>query len=103
MRAGQESSTRMTEPQEMLAVGAVPLHPGVLDYADAEGKIILFVRDEEEGRSLFMSVQMYGELTRAYEVRWDDWADVVTKMMAKVEMADSNDPFMQLLNMEGNE
>jgi hypothetical protein len=85
---------------EMVAVGAVPIHPGVLDYADANGKIILYVKDEEEGRSLFMSIEMYGELTRAYEVRWDDWANTVSKMLAKVELADSTDPLAELFNME---
>jgi len=54
---------------DMLTVGTVPLHPGVLDYADTDGKIILFVRDQEEGRSLFMAIEMYGELGRMYEVK----------------------------------
>lgn len=82
---------------KMIAVGHVPLHPGVLDYADAKGKIILFVRDDEEGRSLFMSVETYGQISRAYEVRWDDWASIVTKMAGDVIIHDAEDPFNQLL------
>lgn len=82
---------------DMIAVGSIPIHPGVLDYADAEGKIILYVRDEEEGRSVYMSISMYGELSRAYEVRYDDFERVVTKMIGDVVLSNSEDPFAQLL------
>jgi hypothetical protein len=40
---------------------------------------------------------MYGELARMYEVKYDDWADTITRMMGEVIMADSDDPFNQLL------
>lgn len=82
---------------EMIAVGTIPLNPNVLDFADAEGKIILYVRDEEQGRSVYLSVSMYGELTRTYEVRYDDFAEVITRMMGKVTMHNVDDPFAQLL------
>lgn len=82
---------------DMIAVGSIPIHPGVLDYADAEGKIILWVKDEEEGRSLYMSIEMYGELSRAYEVRYDDWERTVAKMIGDVGMHNSDDPFAKLL------
>lgn len=86
---------QMTE--DMLAVGAIPIHPGVLDYSDAEGKVILYVQESDQGQSLFMSISMYGELSRTYEVRYDDFADVVTRMMGQVSIANADDPFAQLL------
>lgn len=82
---------------DMIAVGSIPIHPGVLDYADADGKVVLYVQDAEEGRSLFMSISMYGEFSRTYEVRYDDFAEVVTKMMGEVTMHNADDPFMKLL------
>lgn len=85
----------MTE--EMIAVGSIPIHPGVLDYADAEGKVILWVKDNREGRSVYLSVSMYGEPSRTYEVRYSDFESVVTKMMGDVIMRDVDDPFEQLL------
>jgi hypothetical protein len=87
---------------EMIAVGMVPLHPGVMDYADAKGKIILFVRDDEEGRSLFMSIETYGQISRTYEVRWDDWSHIVTKMAGDVIISDAADPYTALLNGADN-
>lgn len=87
--------------QDMLAVGAIPIHPGVVDYADTDGKIILYVRDEEEGRSCYISIEMYGELSRTYEVRYEDFEAMITKMMIDVAMATDADPFTQLLK-EGN-
>jgi hypothetical protein len=82
---------------DMVAVGTVPIHPGVLDYEDSGGKIILFVRDYDEGRSLFLGVEMYGDMARLYEVRYDDWADVITKMAGDVILADADDPYNRLL------
>ena len=82
---------------DMIAVGRVPLHPGVLDYADAKGHVVLWVKDDEEGRSLFMSINMYDMPTRTYEVRYDDFADVVTRMMGQVTMHNVEDPFAELL------
>lgn len=85
------------EDNDMISVGSIPLNPNVLDYADAEGKIILHVQDTEEGRSLFMSFKLYGEYSRAYEVRYGDFANVVTKIMGEVVMHNVNDPFEELL------
>lgn len=82
---------------DMVAVGTIPLNPGVLDYEDAEGKIILWVKDEEEGRSVYLGIEMYGVVDRAYEVRYDDFENVITKMMGEVIMANANDPFAELL------
>jgi len=82
---------------DMIAVGTIPLNPGVLDYADAEGKVILYVKDEEEGRSVYMSISMYGEPSRTYEVAYNDFEQVVTKMMGEVIMHNTEDPFAQLL------
>lgn len=82
---------------DMIAVGRIALHPGVLDYADADGKVVLYVQDSDEGRSLFMSISMYGEFSRTYEVRYDDFADVVTRMMGQVTLANAEDPFTQLV------
>ena len=81
----------------MISVGSIPLNPNVLDYKDAEGKIILWVKDEEEGRSVYLSIGMYGEVSRTYEVRYDDFADVVTRMMGQVTMHNVEDPFNALL------
>ena len=91
-----EMSDLLTEA-DMITLGTVPIHPGVIDYKDAEGKIILFVRDCDEGRSLFMGVEMYGEISRLYEVQWNDWVPVMTKMMGDVVMHNMDDPFNQLL------
>lgn len=86
----------------MIAVGMVPLNPDVLDFKDAEGKIILYVQDSvDDGRLLFLSISLYGELSRTYEVKWEDWAPTVTKMMGDVVMHNHDDPFAQLLK-EGN-
>lgn len=82
---------------EYISVGAIPIHPGVLDYADTDGKVILYVRDEDEGRSVYMAIAMYGEVSRTYEVRYDDFAEVVTKVMGEVTMYNSEDPFTKLL------
>lgn len=80
-----------------ISVGAIPIHPGVLDYADTDGKIILYVKDEEEGRSVYMAIAMYGEVSRTYEVRYDDFAETVTKVMGEVTIHNSEDPFTLLL------
>ena len=82
---------------DMIATGVIPLNPGVLDYADSDGKVILWVKDEEEGRSVYMSISMYGEMVRTYEVAYADFENVVTKMMGDVIMANMNDPFAELL------
>ena len=87
---------------DMISVGSIPLNPNVLDYKDAEGKIILYVQDSEEGRSLFISMSLYGEFARTYEVRYDDFADVVTRMMGQVTMHNVEDPFNALL-LGGND
>lgn len=85
-----------TEPN-MIAVGSIPIHPGVLDLAGTDGKIILFVHDNDEGRSVRLGVEMYGHLDRLYEVRYEDFENVITKMMGTVIMADAEDPFNALL------
>lgn len=95
------TDSNLMAENNMLAVGSIPIHPGIQDFADAKGKIILYVKDEEEGRSLYLSFEMYGELSRAYEVRYDDFEQVVTKMIGQVGMANSEDPFMTLLESGG--
>ena len=87
----------MLAEAEMISVGTVPIHPGVLDYQDAQGKVILFVRDNDEGRSIYMGVEIYGEISRLYECRWDDWVPVITKMAGDVTMHNHDDVFNQLL------
>ena len=82
---------------DMVSVGRIPIHPGVTDYADANGHVVLWVKDEDEGRSVYMSIEMYGEMTRTYEVRYDDFEGVITRMMGEVTMANANDTFMALL------
>lgn len=82
---------------EMIAVGTIPLNPGMLDYADAEGKVILYVKDELEGRVAYITVSMYGEISRAFAVRYEDFADIATKVMGDVTMHNMTDPFEQLL------
>lgn len=82
---------------DMISVGRIPIHPGVADFADTNGHVVLWVKDEDEGRSLYMTIEMYGEISRAYEVRYDDFADVVTKMMGQVAIHNVEDPFAQLL------
>ncbi len=88
---------------DMISVGRVPIHPGVQDYEDAKGHVVLWVKDEDEGRSLYMSVEMYGNMVRTYEVRYDDFADVVTRMMGEVTMHSANDPFEKLLQGSMND
>ena len=95
--------TDLKTDYDMIAVGAIPIHPGVLDFKDAEGKVVLFVRDEEEGRSVFMGVKMYGEIDRLYEVRYQDFEEIITKMMGEVIMADAEDPYMELLREAEND
>lgn len=82
---------------DMIAVGAIPIHPGVADFADADGRVVLWVKDEEEGRSVYMSISMYGEMSRTYEVRYDDFAETVTKVMGEVVMHNAEDPYALLL------
>lgn len=94
---------QMRAEVDMLSVGTIPLHPGSMEFADSNAKIILFVRDGEDGRSLFLSTELYGQLSRMYEVRYEDWAGVVTKMLAQVELHNSEDPFLALLNGEVND
>lgn len=95
--ATERDWTRMTDEYDMLSVGSVPLNPNVVDFDDADGKVVLYVKDTDEGRSLYLSMSLYGEMSRTYEVRYDDFAEVVTKMMGEVTMANSEDEFMKLL------
>lgn len=85
----------------VITAGTIPLNPNVGDYADAKGKIVLFVQDEDEGRSIYMGIETYGEMPCVYEVRYDDWADIVSRMAADVVMNDADDPFAKLLNQGG--
>lgn len=88
----------MTDDVPMISVGAIPINPNVVDFKDADGKVVLYVQDTADGgRSMFMSVSLYGEFARTYEVRYDDFADVVTKMMGEVALHNAEDPFMKLL------
>lgn len=82
---------------DMIAVGSIPIHPGVVDFQDTEGKVILWVKDEEEGRSVYLGIEMYGVVDRAYEVRYSDFENVITKMMGDVIMHNAEDPFEKLL------
>lgn len=82
---------------DMISVGTIPLNPSVLDYADAEGKIILWVEDGDEGKCVQLGVKMYGVVDRVYSVRYEDFEGVITKMMGEVIMANADDPFAQLL------
>ena len=88
---------QMKAEVDMIAVGTMPLHPSSMDFPDASAKIILFVRDGEDGRSLFLGTELYGEMSRLYEVRYEDWEGTVTKVMAQVGLHNSNDPFTALL------
>ena len=87
---------------DMISVGRIPLHPGLLDYNDAEGHVVLYVRDEEEGRSVYISIERYGEMSRAYEVRFDDFENVITRMLGEGTLANHNDPFAALLTGASN-
>lgn len=89
-----------TTESTMIAVGSIPLNPGMLDLADAEGKIVLWVKDEDEGRSVYLAVEMYGVVDRAYPVAYADFEKVITNVMGKVIMADHEDPFAALLTGE---
>lgn len=89
------------EQVDMITVGTVPLNPAAYTDPDAKGKIVLFVRDGEDGRSAFMGVEMYGQLDRLYEVNYDDWAKTITRMTGDVVMHNHDDPFLKLLNGEG--
>lgn len=82
---------------DMIATGTIPLNPSVLDYADAEGKIILWVEDGDEGLSVQLGVKMYGVVDRVYSVRYEDFEGVITKMMGTVIMTNAENPFAQLL------
>lgn len=82
---------------DMISVGRIPLNPNLMDYEDAKGHVVLWVKDEDEGRSVYMSIEMYGTMTRTYEVRYDDFAEVITRMMGEVTMYNAEDPFAQLL------
>jgi len=86
-----------TTEDNMIATATIPMNPSVLDFADAEGKIVLWVKDEEEGRSVYMGVKMYGEIDRVYEVQYDAFERVITKMMGDVIMYNADDPFTKLL------
>ena len=92
-----DEAARLDQP---IAAGTIPLHPGVEDYRDAKGKVILWVKDTDQGRSIYMGIETYGDIPCVVEVRYDDFADVVTRMMGTVTMSDSNDPFNELLNQE---
>lgn len=81
----------------LISAGRIPLNPNIIDYDDAKGHVVLWVKEEEEGHSVYMSVEMYGHITRTYEVRYDDFADVITRMLGEVTIHNANDPFTQLL------
>lgn len=82
---------------DMIAVGSIPLDGRELDYDDADGKIVLHVREGDNGRTVFLSIKLYGEFSRAYEVRYDDFASVITKMIGDVVIHDAADQFNELL------
>lgn len=73
---------------DMLTVGTIPLNPDIRDYDDANGKLIMFVRDEVEGRSLYMGLELYGEVSRLWEVRYDDFAQVVGSITMDIALRD---------------
>ena len=82
----------------MITAKTIPLNPGVLDYEDAHGKVVLFVRDEQEGRSMYMGLELYGMIDRLFEVKYSDWEDVAVRTIAAVYLHDSkNDPLNELL------
>lgn len=89
--------------ESTITAGTIPFHPGVPEYRDADGKVIMWVKDDDEGRSLFLGVEAYGEISAVTELRYDDWVDVVSRMMGTVIMQDSTDPFNELLKLGGTE
>lgn len=82
---------------DMISVGRIPLNPNIIDYDDAKGHVVLWVTEHDKGQSVYMSVEMYGEMVRTYEVNYDDFAGVITKMMGEVTIHNADDPFAQLL------
>ena len=93
----------VAQSESTITAGTIPLHPGNRDYAEAKGKVVLWVKDEDEGRSLYMGFEAYGNVPYVYEVRYDDWADIITRMMGDVILHNADDPFAQLLNQGGRE
>lgn len=87
----------------MITAKTIPINPGVLDYKDAEGKIVLFVRDEAEGRSMYMGLELYGVIDRLWEVNYADWEDVAVRTIAAVSIHDSKDPLTQMMNGSSND
>ena len=87
---------------ETLTAGTIPFHPGVKEYEGLDGKVMLYVRDNDEGRSLYMAIGMQGVFPYVYEVRYDDFADVISRMQAEVIMTDADDPFTLLLTGGNN-
>ena len=87
----------VAQPEQVIAAGTIPLHPGVDDYRDAKGKVVLFVEDNDQGRSLYMGIEAYGTTPYTYEVRYDDFADIVTRLMVDVATANAGDMFAELL------
>lgn len=76
---------------DMIAVGSVPLKPGIADYADSDGKAVMFVRDMPEGRSLFLGLSLYGEISRMYELDYAAWEDTMLKMTTDVTVHNMGD------------
>lgn len=83
--------TKLLADTDMIAVGSVPVTAGLADMADADGKVVLFVRDMPEGRSLFMGMTLYGEVSRMYQLDYSAWEDTILKMTTDVTVHNMGD------------
>lgn len=87
----------MARHEGVITAGTVPIHPSIVS---GSGKVLLFVQDGEDGRSLFIGVETFGEKAALFEVEYDQFVQVYSQMVSDVIIEDAGDPFAALLQQE---
>ena len=89
--------TNEARQDQTITTGTVPLNPAVREYAEADGNVVMYVRDGDSGRSLYLGIKAFGAVTNVYEFSYDDFLDVFVRMQSDVILNDAEDPYSALL------
>lgn len=91
----------IVELTPIVAAVSIPLHPAIPEYAGCTAHF--FAKDGDEGRSIYVGFDMDGQDSQLFEMRYDEWADMICKLQAEVILSNTEDPYMQLLTPGGNQ
>lgn len=89
--------TNEARQDQTITIGTVPFNPAVREYAEADGNVVMYVRDSDSGRSLYLGIKAFGAVTNVYEFSYDDFLDVFVRMQSDVILNDAEDPYSALL------